>query len=174
MKQTVIIATNEKHCSRPRMTLALHSNLHSSELGSSKRYLMYFDKTVEDRVINTFGSKAKHLFCSRCFSYSKVSHMPILLVIAIIHNINIVVIQRKHFEGEEGGYNEQWRDYIQFDRLRLLPIRRKETPTRLHKRANTVHVLFLINHWLLGQLLTQQNKISIKSNDDVPTRGHSR
>lgn len=45
---------------------------------------------------------------------------------------------------------------------------------RLHKGANTFHVLLLINHWLLGGLSTQQNKISIKSNNDVPTHGHSR
>lgn len=57
----------------------------------------------------------------------------------------------------------QWGDNIQSDSIGLLPIRRKEAPMKLHKRVKTVHILRLINYWLVEGPLTQQNNISIKS-----------
>lgn len=58
--------------------------------------------------------------------------MPIPLVFSITHNIHFPWHSVKAFEDMEEGLNEHRRDYIQFDRARLLPIRHKEASMRLH------------------------------------------
>lgn len=65
-------------------------------------------------------------------------YLPIPLVFSITHNISIPCHSVEAFEDMEGSWKEHWRDYIQFDRPRLLPIRHKEASMRLHNRAHSI------------------------------------